>query len=295
MKNPLIGVVVGFIVLTIVFGGIETAVRRRWIGGRAPDFPTRKRTRRELIQDITYWAMSPLLSRALTEAAIAVVLVTLAWQAGTGDGEAGVKAMIQAIQARSPIARLPIAVQVFLGFALADLIGYATHRLFHKGSLWRFHAIHHASQKLDWMASTRLHPLNELVSRLATTMPLVFLGFNLVALGSVASAFTFYAIFLHADVPWSYGPLKYVIASPRFHRWHHTSAAEGRDKNFAGLFPIWDILFGTFYMPAHEPTVFGVDDAVPTGIVQQMIWPFRSKTVVADATYASRPAPDRIS
>ena len=293
MKNPLIGVVVGFVIFTVVFGGLEAAVRRRWIGGRAPDFPTRKRTRRELFQDLTYWAMSPILSRTLTEAAIAAVLVFLAWRAGTGHDAAGVKAMVAAIQAKSPIARLPIALQVFLGFALGDLIGYATHRLFHKGWLWRFHAIHHASEKLDWLAATRLHPFNELVSRMATAMPLVFLGFNVVALGAVASTLGFYAIFLHADVPWSYGPLKYVIASPRFHRWHHTSAAEGRDKNFAGFFPLWDILFGTFYMPAHEPTVFGVEDSVPSGIVQQMIWPFRSKPIAAPA-FASRPSPEHL-
>jgi sterol desaturase/sphingolipid hydroxylase (fatty acid hydroxylase superfamily) len=41
-----------------------------------------------------------------------------------------------------------------------------------------------------------------------------------------------------------------VIASPRpRHRWHHTGEAEARDKNFAGQLPLWDILFGTYYMP----------------------------------------------
>jgi len=51
----------------------------------------------------------------------------------------------------------------------------------------------------------------------------------------------------------SVGPLRAVLASPRFHRWHHTSAKEGRDKNFAGLLPLWDILFGTYYMPDLQP------------------------------------------
>lgn len=62
---------------------------------------------------------------------------------------------------------------------------------------------------------------------------------------------------------WDFGPLRAILASPRFHRWHHTSAEEGRDKNFAGLLPLWDILFGTYYIPDSQPTGFGVSDLVP--------------------------------
>jgi sterol desaturase/sphingolipid hydroxylase (fatty acid hydroxylase superfamily) len=67
-----------------------------------------------------------------------------------------------------------------------------------------------------------------------------------------------------------------LIASPAFHRWHHTSAEEGRDRNFAGFFPLWDLLFGTFYMPkGAQPEVFGVDDPVPSGLLGQLVYPFR--------------------
>jgi hypothetical protein len=51
--------------------------------------------------------------------------------------------------------------------------------------------------------------------------------------------FTAFAIFPHANVSWDFGSLRAVLASPRFHRWHHTAAEEGRDKNFAGLLPLW--------------------------------------------------------
>jgi sterol desaturase/sphingolipid hydroxylase (fatty acid hydroxylase superfamily) len=72
--------------------------------------------------------------------------------------------------------------------------------------------------------------------------------------------------------------LRYVISSPAFHRWHHTSASEGQDKNFAGFFPIWDLLFGTFYMPkGRQPTDFGISDPIPGDILRQLIWPFRRK------------------
>jgi sterol desaturase/sphingolipid hydroxylase (fatty acid hydroxylase superfamily) len=82
---------------------------------------------------------------------------------------------------------------------------------------------------------------------------------------------------VHANVGWSFGPLGRLLACPRFHRWHHTSAVEGRDKNFAGVFPLWDVLFGTYFAPAgRAPTAFGAgDEPVPAGLWRQLAYPFR--------------------
>jgi sterol desaturase/sphingolipid hydroxylase (fatty acid hydroxylase superfamily) len=91
--------------------------------------------------------------------------------------------------------------------------------------------------------------------------------------------FTAYAIFPHANVSWEFGSLRAVLASPRFHRWHHTAAEEGRDKNFAGLLPLWDILFGTYYMPEAQPLRFGVPEKIPANLLGQLLWPFRSGRV----------------
>ena len=142
--------------------------------------------------------------------------------------------------------------------------------------LWKFHAIHHSSRDLDWLSASRLHPVNEVVTKLAQVVPLYLLGFRGEALASVVPILTFWAIFIHANVRWDFGPLRYVIATPRFHRWHHTSEEEGLDKNFAGLFPWIDLLFGTFYMPNRQPVTFGVRDDVPTGLLGQLAYPFRS-------------------
>ena len=60
---------------------------------------------------------------------------------------------------------------------------------------------------------------------------------------------TLYAVFLHARIDWTYGPVGRVIASPAFHRWHHSQEPEAIDKNFSGLFAFWDVLFGTYYHP----------------------------------------------
>ena len=75
-----------------------------------------------------------------------------------------------------------------------------------------------------------------------------------------------------------------VIVSPRFHRWHHTDEEQARDKNFAGLLPLWDILFGTYYMPKDErPSRFGTMTPVPNGLFGQIVFPFRSETKSATA------------
>jgi sterol desaturase/sphingolipid hydroxylase (fatty acid hydroxylase superfamily) len=88
---------------------------------------------------------------------------------------------------------------------------------------------------------------------------------------------TFHSAFVHANLNWTLGPFKYVLATPIFHRWHHTVLEEGGNTNFAGTFPIWDILFGTFRMPEGQiPDGYGKDEqAIPSEIVGQLAYPFR--------------------
>jgi sterol desaturase/sphingolipid hydroxylase (fatty acid hydroxylase superfamily) len=175
-----------------------------------------------------------------------------------------------------PAARLPLWLQALLMLVLSDFIGYWMHRLFHGRRLWRFHAIHHSSVDLDWLSSVRVHPVNDALMRLASAVPLVALGFAPLALAGIAPVLTLMAVLIHSNVDWDFGPLRGVIASPRFHRWHHTDEHEARDKNFAGFFPIWDRLFGTYYMPPDKlPSRFGVTEAVPAGLLAQLSYPFR--------------------
>jgi sterol desaturase/sphingolipid hydroxylase (fatty acid hydroxylase superfamily) len=83
--------------------------------------------------------------------------------------------------------------------------------------------------------------------------------------------------FVHANLNWTLGPFKYVLAGPVFHRWHHTAADRGGSSNFAGTFPIWDLLFGTFYMPENElPDAYGIaDQSFPESFGAQMLYPFQ--------------------
>ena len=114
----------------------------------------------------------------------------------------------------------------------------------------------------------------------------MLLGFDPKVFAAIAPVFGVYAIFVHANLPWDFGPLRWVVATPRFHRWHHSAEQPAISKNFAGLFPVFDLLFGTFYMPRGvEPRVFGIGERLPDGLIGQLAYPFRgdssSETSVA--------------
>lgn len=265
----IISLVMAFGILAAAFGVIErrpASAPRAW---RDPSVRT----------DVAFWFFTPLVGRTVSAFALGAVLLALAGLAGLHVSRSGVDALLTA---HGPVSRQPRWVQAGLALLLLDLLGYWMHRLFHGGRLWPFHAVHHGSEHLDWLSSVRVHPVNEVVMRLAQVLPLVLLGFDPRLLTAIAPVFTIYALFLHANVSWSFGPLKYAIASPAFHRWHHAADAEARDKNFAGLFPVWDVLFGTFYVPANAPGRFGLVEArVPRSMWAQLTFPFRRTSVPA--------------
>jgi sterol desaturase/sphingolipid hydroxylase (fatty acid hydroxylase superfamily) len=174
-----------------------------------------------------------------------------------------------------PLSRQPIWLQAIQIYVLVDFFAYWGHRLFHGGKWWPFHAVHHSSEDLDWLGSLRVHPVNDIVNKLIQATPVLLLGYNPMVTLSTAPFLTFYAIFIHANVNWDFGPLRSVIATPVFHRWHHSRDREAWDKNFAGLFPFWDILFGTYYMPKDRyPENFGICEPMPKGYLGQLWEPF---------------------
>ena len=156
-------------------------------------------------------------------------------------------------------------------------IGYWTHRLFHGHRLWPFHAVHHSAEHMDWLAATRVHPVNDIVAKIPQVIALIAIGMPADTLVVYVPLLGLYGLMLHANIGWGFGPLGRVFASPRFHRWHHTSQEEGLDTNFAGLFAFWDVLFGTYTMPMDaQPERFGVlDEDMPDGLLAQLAYPFR--------------------
>ena len=234
--------------------------------------------RRGLLTDSAYWLFTPFVTKAITRVCIAAVLIPFALVA---YGKVDRTALEHGF---GPAARLSLRVQAAAILVLGDFVGYWMHRAFHGRRLWAYHAVHHSSVDLDWLSSVRLHPVNDALMRIVGVFPVLAFGFAPIAVAGVVPLLTFMAILVHANLDWDWGPLRSFLVSPRFHRWHHTSEEEARDKNFAGLLPLWDILFGTYYMPRERrPTVFGTTTSVPEGFIGQLTFPFR--------THAVTPAP----
>ncbi len=186
-----------------------------------------------------------------------------------------------------PASRLPFWSQVIIVFVVGDFLSYWQHRLFHTSPLWPIHAVHHSSASLDWLSATRFHPLNEIGAQLVYVTPLIAVGFSPYAFVVLAPFTATYAVLLHANIRLSFGPFRHVLASPKFHRWHHTLAREAQDKNFAGFLPVWDVIFGTFHHPKGQaPESFGVKEAVPDDFLGQLLYPISSGS-------QSGPAPAR--
>jgi sterol desaturase/sphingolipid hydroxylase (fatty acid hydroxylase superfamily) len=228
--------------------------------------------------DVAYWFFHRFVTKVTSLVAVALVLGPIALLIhGTLD-------RTTLLDGFGPAAELPLWQQAIAILLISDFAGYWMHRWFHRGRLWRFHAIHHSSTELDWLAAARAHPVNDAVMRIVTTLPILLFGFAPKAVLGIVPIVTFMAVLGHANVDWDWGPFRRVLASPRFHRWHHTSESEGGDRNFAGFFPVWDILFGTYYMPRDRaPERFGTDTPVPNGLVRQLIFPFR-RTAAGSAT-----------
>ncbi|WP_052134730.1 sterol desaturase family protein [Sphingomonas sp. 37zxx] len=168
-------------------------------------------------------------------------------------------------------------------FVLSDLCFYVGHRLVHAVPwLWRFHAVHHSSEQLDWLASFRVHPVDQILNASLIALPGIALGFGGEPLLLYALLYRWHSLLLHSNVRISLGPLDRLIATPHFHHWHHADQIEAHDRNFGGQTLIWDRLFRTAYVPPNLPDRYGVSDPLPRDYVGQLLAPFTSTASTKD-------------
>jgi sterol desaturase/sphingolipid hydroxylase (fatty acid hydroxylase superfamily) len=173
------------------------------------------------------------------------------------------------------VGALPTEVAVGLAVALVAVGNYWGHRLTHQVPfLWRFHSVHHSIEQMDWVASGRLHPLDQAFTQAFTVFPLFLLGYGTGVFGGVAVFVTLLALFQHANVRLRFPGVRWVINTPEWHHWHHAIDDDARDKNF-GL-PVVDKLFGTAYLPKdRRPVGFGTRSPVPAdGYLRHLAYPF---------------------
>lgn len=179
----------------------------------------------------------------------------------------------------SRVAALPLAVQLPLVLLVADSAQYAAHRAFHRVPfLWRFHAVHHSSAQLDWLAGSRLHLVDALAVRALVLLALRLVGFSDAALTLYLLFVGLHAVWIHSNFGARLRWLEPFLVTPRYHHFHHADEPEAVDKNFAAHLPFLDVLFGTRFLPESRwPRAYGVSsgEPVPEGYLQQWLYPFR--------------------
>ena len=181
----------------------------------------------------------------------------------------------------------PILAQVALGLIVVEFAGYWLHRLTHEYDiLWRFHAIHHSAPRLYWLNATRNHPIDSIILGVGQKLMIVPLGpptevFAL--LGVVAAVHGFSQ---HTNLQQRCGPLNWIFATAELHRWHHSQTLREANSNYGQTLIIWDILFGTRYLPDRAPPeAVGIGDlpGFPVTYWGHLLAPFRWRRVQAES------------
>jgi len=215
------------------------------------------------ITDLAYLGSSHLLMQALVLLTMIPAAIFFRW---------AVNAPFQ-----RAVGSQPWPLQFLEVVVLADLATYGVHRLFHVVPfLWKFHAIHHSSQAMDWLAGSRLHLVDVVATRAFVFVPMYVLGFATGPVYAYLVLVSFLAVFVHANVRFRFGFLTQVIGTPQYHHWHHAAEAEAVDKNFAVVLPVIDRIFGTLYLPADRwPAAYGIEgNPVPESFIAQTVYPF---------------------
>ncbi|MCX2745615.1 sterol desaturase family protein [Mangrovivirga sp. M17] len=194
------------------------------------------------------------------------------------------------IQQVHPTTDLWTKIPFIFSFIIANIIGellpYLYHRLSHVGNensffslfLWKVHSIHHLPVSLNWFKTNWMHPMNMVTNTFLKYGILMFLGFNEEIIFAVGVTHVVIAYLSHANIDVKTGVLDYIIVTPKVHQFHHSKNLD-EAQNFGNILPLWDLIFGTFYIKKHVVKKVGVSKATYNypphrSFLTQQIFPF---------------------
>jgi len=228
-------------------------------------FPRQKHQgfrRPHLDLDIGYAMAAPFLNIIALTVGIFVGIISLAW--------------IPGLLIAPYVAMIPSQYKLIAGILLFDMTTYWAHRFYHEiPILWKFHSIHHSTEHMDWVSGFRAHPFDGTL-----IVPAIFFlfaaGFSNEQVGVLAIFQIVFGLFLHANVRFRFKLFDRFIMTPEFHHWHHSNEADAIWSNYSTFLPLWDMLFGTYFMPKGDrrPQIYGVDEIVPMTMAEQLKYPF---------------------
>ena len=172
----------------------------------------------------------------------------------------------------------PILVQFVLIVLAADFVLYWEHRLYHETKiLWPIHAVHHSVENMDWLAGSRGHFIQVFTERAMVMVPLYLLGVDEAALNIYVTFAALQAVLIHCNLRLPFGIFKYIIVTPQFHHWHHSSEKPAIDTNYSAHTILFDWLFKTMHLPGeYWPTEYGTTKKLPSTYIGQTLYPVTS-------------------
>ncbi|NND35469.1 MAG: sterol desaturase family protein [Saprospiraceae bacterium] len=261
-----LGTIVMFIIFGFIFAPLERLIpfSRKWLGDK--DTPTDIM----LFFGGKFWG--DYINAPIRLATIAIVVQEISPEIGQGWWPS----------------YLPGFVQVLILLSVKDFFRYWYHRWMHENEfMWRWHAIHHSSERLYWFNGTRSHPLEGLVSSLLWGIPLAFVQAPVAIVFVTGLLGRTIGRFQHTNMDVKLGPFDYIFSTPKNHRYHHSKNIEEGNSNYGGDVIFWDILFGTFYLPKDkEPSddigIGGMPN-YPQTFIGLMLAPFTYNSIKKEA------------
>jgi sterol desaturase/sphingolipid hydroxylase (fatty acid hydroxylase superfamily) len=171
---------------------------------------------------------------------------------------------------------LPFWLAGIIAIIAHDFVDYWNHRAMHKAWIWPIHAIHHSDEEVNALTMFRVHFLEYVFMQGSYIILLSWAGFSAEAAAFGVVLRTLHNSYVHANLDWDHGPFKLLIASPRFHRWHHANEPEAFGKNLANLIPLYDYMFGTYYDPGRAAQKMGADGVPHSNVIALVVYPFKS-------------------
>lgn len=227
----------GFILMAAIFVPLELAFAR----ARAPLL------RRHLWTDLGYYFFNGIVPALVLTAILGVAVKLIAPLYASGF--------------YTWIGLIPIPIKFGLAIVVGDMGAYWGHRWSHElPFLWTFHKIHHEAEHIDWLVTSRAHPIDMIFLKLCGVMAIYLCGFAQGSIGQGTALMSIYvvvaglwAFLVHANVNWRFGVLEKYLATPAFHHWHHgNESRESIDKNYAAIFPFIDRIWGTYFLPSNR-------------------------------------------
>ena len=257
----LIGLAWNLLLVGVLFSLLEWAMPAR---------PAQRRLRPRWATDLMFFLGQQLLFGG-------GVTLLLGWLSGALEQGSGLSVL------RRSYAAQPLWLQTLIAVTLGDMLMYWGHRLQHRYELlWRFHAVHHTSEHLDFLAAYREHPLDGLYTQTLMNLPAIVLGLRVEAVLGVITFRSLWAIFIHSNVRLPLGPLRMLFGAPELHHHHHARDREA--GNYANLAPWIDWLFGTYHLPAAGPAPIGIREPHPRGYLALLWYPFSPRRQAEEAT-----------